>query len=214
MPENPEIQNAFDALFRHYGKQHWWPAKTRLEIMLGAILTQNTAWANVDLALSNLRKADALTFQALEESSREQIAEWIRPSGFFNQKSGYIKAMIEMIRDRFDGSLDNLFSLETRELREELLSWKGFGKETADSVILYAANKPAFVVDAYTKRICTRHEWVNEKVKYDDLAKLFTDHLPEDTQLFNEYHALIVQVCKEHCNTKPKCEGCPLEPFL
>lgn len=143
------------------------------------------------------------------------MAEWIRPAGYFNQKSTYIKVMIDTIRDRFDGSLDNLFTLETSNLRKELLSWKGVGPETADSIILYAAKKPAFVVDAYTQRICTRHGWIDENASYDEIAKLFTDHLPEDTQLFNEYHALIVQTCKDHCSAKnPKCEGCPLKSML
>lgn len=210
----PPIHDAYNALSHHYGEQHWWPAKTRLEMMIGAILTQNTAWTNVEKALTNLRKADALKFQTLEKASQEDLIEWIRPAGFYNQKSATIKAMITIIRDRFDGSLDKLFSLETSDLRKELLSWKGIGPETADSILLYAAKRPIFVVDAYTKRICARHGWIGEKAKYDDLAELFTDNLPEDTQLFNEYHALIVQVCKDHCNTQPKCEGCPLESLL
>jgi endonuclease-3 related protein len=210
----PKFYKAYDALFAHYGEQRWWPAESRLEMMLGAILTQNTSWTNVEKALFNLRKADALKFQPLENSSREDIAESIRPAGFFNQKSSTIKGMINIIRDHFDGSLNKLFELEISELRTELLSWKGFGKETADCIILYAAKKPVFVVDAYTKRICMRHGWIDEKETYDDIAHLFTDNLPEDIQLFNEYHALIVQVCKDHCRTKPKCEGCPLESFL
>lgn len=207
----PPIQSAYERLFSEYGKQHWWPANTRLEMMLGAILTQNTAWTNVEKALSNLRMADAVNFQTLEMSSRDQIAAWIRPAGYFNQKAVYIKGMIETIRDRFDSSLNKLFALDTSDLRRELLSWKGIGPETADSIILYAAERPVFVVDAYTKRIAVRHGWIDEKIKYDGIAKLFTDHLPLDAQLFNEYHALIVRVCKEHCTTNPKCDGCPLE---
>ena len=184
-----------------------------MEMMLGAILTQNTAWTNVEKATSNLRKNGALTFNTLEKSSQEQIAEWIRPAGYFNQKAGYIKGMIETIRTRFDGSLSKLFALETPALRKELLSWRGIGPETADSILLYAAKRPVFVVDAYTKRILARHGWCDEKTSYDSVAKFFTDNLPEDVQLFNEYHALIVQIGKEHCKTKPKCEGCPLEEF-
>jgi endonuclease-3 related protein len=210
----PPINDAYKALFERYGKQHWWPAKTRFEMMVGAILTQNTAWTNVEKALSNLREADALNFQCLETATREEIAEWIRPAGFFNQKSATVKGMIETVRDRFDGSLDVLFDQETSNLRNELLSWKGIGPETADSIILYAAQKPVFVVDAYTKRICSRHGWIDEKATYNEVAKLFTDQLPSNVQLFNEYHALIVRVCKNHCNTKPKCAGCPLEQFL
>lgn len=212
---NPEIHKAYQALLKHYGPQHWWPAKTRQEMMIGAILTQNTAWTNVEKALSNLRKNGALNFQSLEKVSRDELAEWIRPAGYFNQKSGYIKEMIGMLRTRFADSLNKLFALDSSSLRQELLSWKGIGPETADSIILYAAKKPVFVVDAYTKRICARHGWIAETAKYDDVARLFNGHLPEDVQLFNEYHALIVRVCKDHCSAKnPKCTGCPLEKFL
>ncbi|VGO14611.1 Endonuclease III [Pontiella desulfatans] len=211
---SPPIQSAFDALFERFGQQHWWPARTRLEMMLGAILTQNTAWTNVEKAIANLRKAEALTVESLTNASQDEIAQWIRPAGYFNQKSGYIKGMVGVIRERFEGSLNPLFALDTPTLRKELLSWKGVGPETADSILLYAARRPVFVVDAYTKRICSRHGWMGEKATYDDVAKLFTENLPADVELFNEYHALIVRLCKEHCNTKPKCNGCPLEFLL
>jgi endonuclease-3 related protein len=211
---NPDIQRAYSILLQRFGKQHWWPARTRLEMMLGAVLTQNTAWTNVEKAFSNLRKNDTLKFQTLEISSQKQIAKWIRPAGYFNQKAGYIKAMIETIRERFDGSLNRLFALDTPALRREMLSWKGVGPETADSILLYAARRPVFVVDAYTRRVCARHGWCDRNASYDSVARLFTDNLPVDVQLYNEYHALIVRLCKEHCTTKPKCEGCPLESFL
>jgi endonuclease-3 related protein len=211
---NPPLLKVYKALHKRWGDQHWWPAKTRLEMMFGAILTQNTSWINVEKAIVNLRKANALRLETLEKTPRKQVAEWIRPAGYFNQKAGYIKGMVETIRERFDGSLNKLFALESPALRKELLSWKGVGPETADSILLYAANRPVFVVDAYTRRVCLRHGWIDEKASYNDIAKLFTDNLPEDAQLFNEYHALIVKVCKEHCNTKPRCEGCPLERFL
>lgn len=210
----PPLAEVFDALLERYGPQDWWPAESRWEMMVGAVLTQNTAWTNVEKALANLRAADALNYAAMETASRERLAEWIRPAGFFNQKSRYLKTMTETIREKFDGSLDRLFELETSALRAELLSWKGVGAETADSILLYAAGRPVFVVDAYTKRVCSRHGWIEENATYDEVAQLFTDHLPREVQLFNEYHALIVRVCKEHCNTKPKCDGCPLEPFL
>jgi endonuclease-3 related protein len=214
MQRNAFIQQSYDAIFAHWGEQFWWPGRTRLEMMLGAILTQNTTWTNVEKAISNLRKADALTFKTLAKASKEQIAEWIRPAGYFNQKSGYILGMVEIIRERFDGSLHKLFAMDTPALRKELLSWKGIGPETADSILLYAAKRPAFVVDAYTKRVCSRHGWCDSKAPYDTVARLFTDNLPEDVQLYNEYHALIVRLCKEHCNSQPKCKGCPLECFL
>ena len=196
------------------GEQHWWPAQTRLEMMLGAILTQNTAWINVEKAIANLRKNGSLDLDTLETASVDRIAEWIRPAGYFNQKAGTIKGMVDVIRHRFDGSIGKLFALDTPTLRNELLSWKGIGPETADSILLYAGNRPVFVVDAYTKRFCSRHGWCDEKASYDKIAKLFTDNLPEDVPLFNEYHALIVRLGKDYCNTKPKCNGCPLEPFL
>jgi endonuclease-3 related protein len=211
---NPYIHTFYDALFARWGKQHWWPARTRLEIMLGAILTQNTAWANVEKAIANLRKNNALDLEALENASVEQIVEWIRPAGYFNQKAGYIQAMIGAIHHRFDGSTNKLLSLDTPTLRNELLSWKGIGPETADSILLYAGKRPVFVVDAYTKRFLSRHGWCDPKASYDEIAKLFTDNLPRDVQLFNAYHALIVRLGKEYCNTKPKCKGCPLELFL
>jgi endonuclease-3 related protein len=211
---NRLIQQSYDALFARWGKQHWWPARTRLEMMLGAILTQNTAWTNVEKAISNLRKHGALNFHTLETASQQQLADWIRPAGYFNQKSGYIKNMVATIRERFDGSLNKLFALDTPALRKELLSWKGIGPETADSILLYAGKRPVFVVDAYTRRFLSRHGWCDKKDSYDSVAKLFTENLPEDAHLYNEYHALIVRLCKEHCNTKPQCKGCPLEPFL
>lgn len=210
------IRQAYDALHARWGAQHWWPAQTRLEMMIGAILTQNTAWKNVEKAIANLRGHAALNIEVLDQASREQIAEWIRPAGYFNQKAGYIKSMAGTLCDRFGGSLDALFALGTEELRSELLSWKGVGPETADSILLYAGNRPVFVVDAYTRRFLMRHGWCDEKTPYGAIAKLFTDRLPADAQLFNEYHALIVRLGKEHCNTRPKCDGCPLafDPHL
>jgi endonuclease-3 related protein len=213
--KNPPIRPAYEVLFAQFGKQHWWPAETRTEMILGAILTQNTAWTNVEKALANLRSQQALTLDVLRKTPLEQVAEWIRPAGYFNQKAGYIKRLAKTIFDRFDGSLDRLFALDTHSLREELLSWKGVGPETADSIILYAGKRPVFVVDAYTRRICLRHGWIGEKATYDDIAQLFTRPLPADAQLFNEYHALIVRICKAHCTAKkPTCATCPLQRFL
>lgn len=185
-----------------------------MEMMLGAILTQNTAWTNAERAISNLRKYDALSLAALGQASTERIADWIRPAGYFNQKARYIKAMADTIQDRFGGSLNRLFALDTPALRKELLSWTGIGPETADSILLYAGKRPAFVVDAYTKRFLVRHGWCSETASYSEIAKMFTERLPPDVQLFNEYHALIVRLGKEHCKTKPQCEGCPLSIYL
>ncbi|MBN2703950.1 MAG: endonuclease III domain-containing protein [Pontiellaceae bacterium] len=208
---NPPIQLVFDLLFDHWGKQHWWPADSQLEMMLGAVLTQNTAWTNVEKAIENLRTHNALNLDTLHHVSTEQLAEWIRPAGYYNQKAKYIKAMIDTICSRFNASLDPLFALDTPALRKELLSWKGIGPETADSILLYAANRPVFVVDAYTKRFLLRHGWCTEKATYNEIAELFIHDLHKDVQLFNEYHALIVRLGKTHCQTKQKCPGCPLE---
>jgi len=208
------IREYYDALFARWGEQHWWPGETRLEMMLGAILTQNTAWTNVEKAVAGLRKSGVLDWGVLQRTPVKQIAEWIRPAGYFNQKAGYIKQMVDTLHRRFDGSENRLFALDTPTLRKELLSWKGIGPETADSILLYAAKRPVFVVDAYTKRFLARHGRCDQKTSYNDIARLFTDNLPEDVQLYNEYHALIVRLGKEHCKTRPQCEGCPLEPFL
>jgi endonuclease-3 related protein len=208
------LLDAYQALLERWGSQHWWPTRTRMEMMLGAILTQNTAWGNVELALAQLRKNNALNFLTLENTPTELIAEWIRPAGYFNQKADYIKGMVNSIRTQFDGSLTQLFSLDTPTLRKELLSWKGIGPETADSILLYAAKRPVFVVDAYTRRFLSRHGWAAEKASYDSISKTFTNALPKDVQLYNEYHALIVRLGKEYCKTKPRCAGCPLEKYL
>lgn len=187
---------------------------SRFEMMIGAILTQNTAWMNVEKAIANLHKNGAIGIGVLKGMPGEQLAELIRPAGYFNQKAAYIKAMVETIDQKFSGSLNKLFSLETTALRKELLSWKGIGPETADCILLYAANRPVFVVDAYTRRVCLRHGWIDEKAAYEDIAGLFINNLPHEVPLFNEYHALIVKLAKEHCRTTPQCSGCPLEKFL
>lgn len=210
----PPVKLVYELLIDLYGPQHWWPAESDFEMILGAVLTQNTNWANVDKALKNLRANNALNLQKLADVSVSRLAEWIRPAGYFNQKAMRIKEMIQLIHDRFDSSLDELFKLETQPLRKELLSWKGVGPETADCILLYAAKRPVFVVDAYTRRMCLRHDWIRRNCSYDDVAQLFTDNLTVDTQLFNEYHALIVQLCKDYCNTQPKCDECPLKPLL
>lgn len=185
-----------------------------METIVGAILTQNTNWKNVERAIQNLRSADALTFDALDLISNDDLAELIRPSGFLNVKTVRLKSFVQFLGEQYNGSLDQLFALDLPELRAELLSVKGIGPETADCIVLYAAQKPSFVVDAYTRRFMQRHGWCAPKISYDHLAARFTDRLEPDTQLYNEYHALIVQLGKEYCKAKPVCAGCPLERFL
>lgn len=168
-------------------------------MIIGAILTQNTAWTNVEKALSNVRKNSALNFQTLEETPQTQIAEWIRPAGYFNQKAGYLKAFAELLRRNCGGSLARLLRLATPDLRKKLLSVKGIGPETADSILLYAAKRPVFVADAYTRRFLAAHGYKKEAAaSYNAIAAFFTARLPADVQLFNEYHALIVRWAKAH----------------
>ncbi len=192
------LQKLYEQLYMQYGPQGWWPSRTRSEMIIGAILTQNTAWTNVEKAISNLRNNSALNFQALDKTSLAQLAEWIRPAGYFNQKAGYLKAFAQMLSGRFDGSLDYLFRLKTPELRKVLLAVKGIGPETADCILLYAAKRPVFVVDAYTRRFLAAHGYRKKsEAAYGEIAAFFAAQLPADVQLFNEYHALIVRWGKE-----------------
>lgn len=187
------LSELYNKLFAQHGPQGWWPGSTRAEMIIGAILTQNTAWTNVEKAISNLRKNSTLNFRTLEQTPQTQLAEWIRPAGYFNQKAGYLKAFAQMLAKEYDGSLAWLLKLDTPELRKKLLAVKGIGPETADSILLYAAKRPVFVVDAYTRRFLAAHGYKKEAVaSYDEIADLFTARLPPDVQLFNEYHALIV----------------------
>lgn len=192
------LADIYETLYTAYGPQNWWPARTREEMMIGAILTQNTAWTNVEKSLSNLRKNNALKFQTLETLPDEQIAEWIRPAGTFNQKTSYLKAFAAMLAI-YGGSISRLFKLDTPSLRKQLLDVKGIGPETADSMLLYAAKRPVFVVDAYTRRLLAHYGFKKDpEASYDHIAKLFTDALPVDIQLYNELHALIVRWGKDH----------------
>jgi endonuclease-3 related protein len=211
---NPPLREVFDALFERFGPQHWWPGRTRFEMCVGAILTQNTAWTNVERAIANLRAAKVLSPRALHDVDLKSLAERIRPAGYFNVKAKRLRAFTAMLVDDFGGSLDKLFELPTDALRERLLAVNGIGPETADCILLYAARRPVFVVDAYTRRFTSRHGWAHEHTGYDALATIFSNALPRDEKLFNEYHALIVALGKEHCRTKARCEGCPLRKFL
>jgi endonuclease-3 related protein len=194
-----KLQRHYQKLLAEYGPQGWWPGQTRAEIIVGAILTQNTAWTNVEKALSRLRTNSALNFQTLAETPQKILAEWIRPSGYFNQKAGYLKAFAQMLVEEYGGSLNWLFKLETPELRKTLLAVKGIGPETADSILLYAAKRPVFVVDAYTRRFLAAHGYKKQsEASYDEIAAFFTAQLPENVPLFNEYHALIVRRAKDH----------------
>jgi len=201
----------YQLLFDRFGPQHWWPGDTQFEIITGAILTQNTSWANVEKALTNLKSADLLSPEKLYHLDLPRLVELIRPAGYFNIKAKRLKNFVQWLFDNYQGQLSNLESLETNRLRAELLAVKGIGRETADSILLYALDRPIFVVDAYTARIAIRHGLIEPGADYEQLRELFQSNLPEDIQLFNEYHALLVKVGKEFCKPKAQCPGCPLE---
>jgi endonuclease-3 related protein len=210
---NDKLLDIYRILFDHYGPREWWPAETPFEVVVGAILTQNTAWRNVEKAITNLKQCGPLTPEALCRLPEETLSEAIRPSGYYRQKGKRLRNFLGMLSDRFECRLDALFDLPTEALREELLVLSGIGPETADSILLYAAGRPVFVIDTYTIRILSRHELLPEETSYVEAQQWVTDNLPEDVQLFNEFHALLVNVGKDFCRPRPKCSGCPLEGF-
>ncbi len=206
-----QLTGIYQLLFDRFGPQHWWPGQTQFEIIAGAILTQNTNWANVEKAITNLKAADRLTHEKLHHLDVSQLAELIRPAGYYNIKAKRLKNFINWLFENYDGKLTNLENLDTDRLRAELLAITGVGRETADSILLYAFDRPIFVVDAYTARIAFRHQLIEPDADYERLRELFQSNLPQDTKLFNEYHALLVRVGKEFCRPKARCSGCPLE---
>ena len=211
MSTTEQLTQIYDLLLERFGPQHWWPGDTQFEIIVGAILTQNTNWTNVEKAIANIKAADALSPTALYRVSHEKIAVLIKPAGYFNVKARRLKSFLTWLFDEYDGELKNLEQLSTSRLREELLNIKGIGPETADSIVLYVFNQPVFVVDAYTARVMGRHGFIEQGCDYEQLQELFQSNLVEDTQMFNEYHALLVRVGKEFCRPKARCSGCPLE---
>ena len=205
----------FRAMFQAHGKQHWWPGRTPFEVIVGAILVQNTSWINVERAIANLHQAKLLTPSAIESVPRAKLARLIRSSGYFRQKARKLKEFVAFLRKEHRGSLAAMFRTPTAKLREQLLRVYGIGPETADSILLYAGNHPVFVVDAYTRRILERHGLAYGKESYEEISGLFEKSLPNDPQLFNEFHALIVHTGKNYCRTRaPLCSQCALRPFL
>lgn len=205
----------YHTLRQALGPQHWWPARTPFEVIVGAILTQSTAWTNVERAISNLRRQRLLSPRTLERVPLAKLERLVKPSGYFRQKARKLKAFVHFLRREFGGSLKRMFATPTAKLREKLLHVYGIGPETADSILLYAGGHPVFVVDAYTKRILARHGLLAENASYAQTQALFETNLPRDAELFNEYHALLVQVGKRWCRTRePRCADCPLRSFL
>ena len=206
-----ELTGIYQLLFERFGPQRWWPGETQLEIIVGAILTQNTNWGNVEKAIANLKAGELLNPEALHNIEVAQLAELIRPAGYFNIKARRLKSFIDWLFTNYGGELAELEGVGTGRLREELLFVKGVGRETADSILLYALKREIFVVDAYTARVAVRHGLIEPEADYEQLRDLFQSNLPQDVQLFNEYHALLVRVGKEFCRPKARCAGCPLE---
>jgi len=203
----------FDILHAAYGPRHWWPADTPFEVCVGAILTQNTNWGNVEKAIGNLKREGLLSPGALHDVPVDLLAEAIRPAGYFNVKSWRLKAFVAYLHQRHGGSLERMFAGDWRQLREELLGVRGIGPETADSILLYGGSKPTFVVDAYTRRLFAALGILKETAGYGEVQALFMTNLPPDVGLFNEYHALIVEHGKRHCRKRPRCTGCGLHHF-
>ncbi|MCS7258687.1 MAG: endonuclease III domain-containing protein [candidate division WOR-3 bacterium] len=207
----PEIYLLFKILYQHYGPQHWWPAENELEVVVGAILTQNTNWQNVTKALFNLKKAGLLSVTKLKTISFRMLENYIKPAGFFRVKAKRLKAVIDYLAQSSGGNFKLLKKKPLQILRKELLGIYGVGEETADSILLYALNKPVFVVDAYTRRILLRHSLIKENWRYSQVQKLFMENLPVSTKIYNEYHALLVKVGKEYCRKLPRCKNCPVQ---
>ena len=201
----------YDAALSALGPQHWWPAQSPFEVAVGAILTQNTAWTNVERAIANLKRARLLSPRALARTPLRTLARHLRPSGYFRVKARRLKVFIGHLARRHGGSLERMLARPPATVRAELLSIPGIGAETADSILLYAGDHPIFVVDAYTRRILSRHRLVSPRGSYDELQRLFMAHLPSDPALYNEYHALLVHVGKEFCRSHPRCDACPLK---
>lgn len=201
----------YKKLYHAYGPRHWWPGETPFEVMVGAILTQNTSWKNVEKAIEVLKKSGVLSPLGLDRLKESSLASLIRSSGYFRIKAKRLKAFVTFLISEYQGDIERMKKEEIGVLREKLLRLNGIGPETADSILLYALQQPIFVVDAYTRRILSRHHLISEKASYDDIQALFMEHLPHDERLFNEYHALLVHLGKNVCKKKPECDLCPIE---
>jgi endonuclease-3 related protein len=215
MKHRKKLMKIYGRLHERFGSRKWWPARTAFEVMVGAILTQNTAWTNVEKAIANLKKEKMLSVKKMHRVRRTALEGLIRPSGFYKEKAKKLKAFVKFLTEKYKGSIKNMLPAETTVLRAELLDVKGVGPETADSILLYALGKPVFVVDAYTKRIFSRHKFFSADADYARVHDFFMRNLPKDVKLFNEYHALIVETGKKFCKkTAPHCKTCPLYGIL
>ncbi len=208
---NNSLDSIFKLLYDRFGPQYWWPGETKTEIIIGAILTQNTSWTNVEKALINLRNCNNICFDNLKNLPVQHLAELIKPAGYYNIKAKRLKNFINWLFENYQGNLELLSDMPTDQLREQLLSVNGIGRETADSILLYAFKKTVFVVDAYTCRVLVRHGLIDrEFCDYEQVKEFIERNLQADVNIFNEFHALFVSVGKKYCKPAPKCEQCPL----
>jgi endonuclease-3 related protein len=209
-----QLLEIYQMLLEAFGPQHWWPGETPFEVAVGGILTQKTSWSNVKKAIANLKAAGCLDAAKLHEIDTDELETLIRPAGYFRVKARRLGNFINWLCDQYGGDLQNLEAIGTTQLREELLGISGIGRETADSILLYALNRPIFVVDAYTARVMVRHGLIaSNDLDYPQLQDLFQSSLEPDVALFNEYHALLVHIGKDFCKPTPRCPSCPLNPL-
>lgn len=204
------LVDIYDRLFTHFGPQHWWPAQTQFEVMVGAILTQSVAWTNVERAISNLQVSGFLSPEGIRQLPVDELAQLLYPSGYYNAKALKLKALVEYLSERFSDDLEAMAMEDAQTIRKELLNVHGIGEETCDDILLYALGKPVFVIDAYTRRIFHRLGLAPERGPYSTYSSLFTNNLPHDADTFGEYHALIVSLGKDICGKNPVCESCCL----
>lgn len=214
MTRTEALREAYRLLESHFGPTGWWPGETPFEIAVGAILTQNTAWTNVERAIANLKAAQTLSPEAILAAANESLHGLLRPAGYFRVKAKRLRAFCTFLVEKHGGEVAPLAGLPRDVLRAELLAVNGIGPETADDIILYACEQPIFVVDAYTRRIAARHGWCKPSASYHDLQALFAGAIPEDLEVYKEYHAFIVYAGKHYCRRTPKCAECPLAPLL
>lgn len=210
----PNTLQLYRKLFDSLGPQQWWPADSPWEVMIGAVLVQNTAWKNVERAIENLREADLILPQRLVEINQAELSELIKPAGYYRLKAKRLQNLMRFVVDEYDSSLEVMKNVEMQRMRAELLTVNGVGPETADSILLYALEQPALVVDTYTLRIFARHGWIDYGADYHQLQEHLASELPEDVSTYNELHALLVHVGHHYCRRQPKCQECPLREML
>lgn len=211
---NVLLMGAYAALRKAFGHRHWWPGDTPFEVMVGAVLTQRTNWSNAAKAIGALKSAGAMGPDALAQMTPERLQSLIRPAGYYRQKAARVRRLAGWLMERAGGDVSVLEAVPTDQLRAELLALSGIGPETADSILLYALNRPTFVVDTYTKRVVVRHELLDTESGYVELKELFESNLSEDVELYKDYHAQLVELGKRFCRTAPRCAACPLRPVL